>query len=340
MRNQVVFLDILNSFLHPEIKLHGTRKLDAADWEEILCTASAHAVLPIVYDAGWKKTSFQKLSQQTQMVNKTQMMRKIVIQARATELFLTLYQSILGFGIVPLVMKGIVCRNMYIEPDYRTSGDEDILIERKDFKKLDQILLQRGFHRERVEDIKTAHEITYCHPGNGLRLEVHLSLFPEESGSYGRLNEEFPDIFERHVTKNIHGMDIHTLDETQHMLYLLCHGLKHFLHCGFGIRQLCDMIMFAETYGDRINWQEIEERTKRQNMYVFWMNLFDIGERYLGFSWEKAGVAKPDEDILDSDAILADILAGGVYGSSSNERLHSANITLQASDRSGKKKTV
>lgn len=256
-----------------------------------------------------------------------------------TNLFLDLYRRMSRLGVTPLVMKGIICRNIYPLPDYRSSSDEDMLIPREQFSKLDQILLQCGFQRENIENIQKEHEVTYYHPGNGLYLEVHLSLFPEESGSYGRLNTEFPRVFERQTTEMIQGVEIHTLDVTQHMFYLLCHGLKHFLHSGFGIRQLCDMIMFAETYGDDIDWVEVKERTRRQNMYIFWMNLFDIGERYLGFSWEKAGLVRPPKDMIDSEAMLDDILDSGVFGKSSLERAHSANITLQASDQSEKKRS-
>lgn len=337
MRNQKVFFNSLNSFLHSENGLHGTRKLEVEDWKEILHMASKHAVLPIVYDAAWKKTSFKKIPERVRMEYKARIMRQIVFQTRATDLFLDLYKRMTKLGITPLVMKGIICRDMYEYPDYRISSDEDMLIEKKQFPKLDQILQQCGFQRELVKDYRKEHEITYYHQGNGLRLEVHLSLFPEESGSYGRLNKEFPHIFERQIVQNINGVEVHTLDVTQHMLYLLCHGLKHFLHSGFGIRQLCDMVLFAETYGKEIDWDEIIKRTKRQHMYIFWMNLFDIGERYLGFSWRKAGLARPDKEILDSERMLADILDSGVFGKSSKERLHSANITLQASDTTGKK---
>lgn len=306
-------------------------------WRQILQMATEHAVLPIVYEAVWRDESFQMVPEQMRMMCKFQVKRQVVRQAQGTMLFLDLYHRMADAGVTPLVMKGIVCREMYVTPDYRVSGDEDMLVRREEFETLDRFLLQSGFQRNEVEDMESEHEVTYMHPMNGMHLEVHLSLFPEESGSYGRLNQEFPDLFERQAVLNIQGVDVHTLDATQHMLYLLCHGLKHFLHSGFGIRQICDMVLFAETYGTKIDWAEIEDRTKRQNMYVFWMNLFDIGERYLGFSWEKAGLMKPKDEILASDAMLSDILDSGVFGKSSEERLHSANITLQASDANAQK---
>lgn len=333
MTNQKVFLGILNHFIHPEEKLPGTKRLEADDWEQIMRLSVEHAVFPILYEAAWKKESFQKIPAEERKVMREQTRRQVVVQTQRTGVFLEWYRKIVDLGVTPLIMKGLICREMYTMPDYRVSGDEDLLVKREEFPKLDRILLQFGFVREQVENIQEEHEITYFHMGNGLHLEVHLSLFPEKSGAYGRLNQEFPQVFERQVTQTIQGVEVHTLDQTQHMLYLLCHGLKHFLHSGFGIRQLMDMVKFAEVYGDKIDWEEVIRRTKRQHMYVFWMNLFDIGEEYLGFSWKKAHLPKPDKKILHSAEMLEDILDSGIFGDSTAERRHSANITLQASDR-------
>lgn len=330
MSNQEILLKIMNDFIHPVDASPVTDSLSAEEWENLLKMASEHAVLPVVYEAVWKNESFQKVSPPLQMQIKSSVRRQVIVQMQTTDYFLGLYSEMEKRGITPLVMKGIICRQMYKLSDYRTSGDEDVFVKKEEFSELDCFLQEKGFQREEFENILEAHEITYVHPQNGMRLEVHLSLFPEESGSYGRLNREFPDVFERQSVQMIQGVEVHTLDETQHMLYLLCHSLKHFLHSGFGIRQLCDMVLFAETYGDKIDWEEVTKRTKRQHMYVFWVNLFDIGERYLGFSWEKASLKRPGKKLLDSQKILEDLLSSGVYGKSSDERIHSANITLQA----------
>lgn len=336
MTNQEVFLEILKQFVHPAE--NGDKPSGADDWEKIIKLSVEHSVLPIVYEEAWKLDSFQSIPADVRMQLKGQVKRQVIGQMQKTSAFLELYRKLTSQGVTPLIMKGLICREMYTKPDYRSSGDEDLLVKKEEFSRLDQILLQLGFEREAVEDVQTAHEITYFNRSNGLHLEIHLTLFPEESGAYGRLNEEFPQVFDRKVSQIVQGVEVYTLDWSQHMLYLLCHGLKHFLHCGFGIRQLMDMVKFAETYGDRIDWEEVITRTKRQHMYVFWMNLFDIGERYLGFSWEKAQLPKPKQELLHSEDMLQDILESGVYGHSTQDRSHSANITLQAADQTEQKR--
>lgn len=328
--NKKLFLGILENFIHPDHSLSDMKNLQADDIDELFQLAMEHSVFPVIYEQVRKTDVYQNFSEERKQYYKMKTKKLVIGQTYRTSLFLMLYKELLNLEIPMLVIKGIVCRNMYSNPDYRSSCDEDILIRREDFHKLDQALGQRGFLREQIDHPEKEHEITFYNEAKGLHLEVHLSLFPEKSGAYGRLNQEFTDIFDNSVIEKIQGVDIYTLNPTKHMIYLLCHGLKHFLHSGFGIRQLCDMVLFAETYGDRIDWNQVESSTKRQHMYVFWMNLFDIGERYLGFSWEKANIRKPRNLKVDSEAMLIDILDSGVYGKTSEERIHSANITLDA----------
>jgi hypothetical protein len=68
--------------------------------------------------------------------------------------------------------------------------------------------------------------------------------------------------------------------------------------------------------------------------------LFAIGEKYLIFSKEQACYPHSWQCLeADPDALLADLLYGGIYGSSDRSRVHSSNMTLNAvsADKKGKK---
>ena len=332
MDHRTVFLAILNNFIHSDQELPSMDKMQSEDIMKLLQLSTEHAVFPIIYE-GIKTAgadAFTRLPEEIQQQSRTSAVKLIMGQMQQTASFLKLYEELSQLHLPMLVVKGLICRNLYRKPDYRASCDEDILIRREDFHQIDQALLDKKFVREFCTDPMQEQEITYTNGQSGMRLELHMSLFAEDSKAYGHLNQEFTDVFDQYIVEKIEGVSVCTLNYTDHMLYLLCHGLKHFLHSGFGIRQLCDMILFAEAYGDRIDWNDIIERTKKENMYVFWMNLFDIGEKKLGFSWKKAGLDKPVSMNMDSQALLEDILDSGIYGKKDENRLHSANITLQA----------
>lgn len=326
------FLQIMNRFLHPAAPAPDLEALTVQDLEELFRLSSLHALMPAVYEAVQTAPCWQQLPEGIRQARKMQVRALVIGQTQRTFAFLKTYQALCSAGVTPLVVKGIILRQLYSKPDYRASSDEDLLVRKEAFFRLDEILKGLGYTRDEVAEPLKQHEITFRQPSTGVHLEIHLTLFPEASGAYGRLNREFEGVFDRAQVQTVQGVPIHTLAPTDHMLYLLCHGLKHFLHSGFGIRQLCDMVVFAEHFGSQIDWKRLEEATRRQKMYLFWMNLFDIGQRYLGLDWQTAGLKKPADVKMDSEAMLDDLLCSGIYGKSTENRVHSANITLQAAE--------
>lgn len=160
-------------------------------------------------------------------------------------------------------------------------------------------------------------------------IEVHKSLFPKESEVYGNFNRFFEDVFQNQVQIEIDGIQISALNYTEHLFYLICHAYKHFLHSGFGIRQVCDIVMYSNRYGERINWQLLLGWCREIYGEFFTAALYQIGEKYLIFDYEKACFPEEWRKIkVDESMLLRDILDAGVYGYEGMERVHSSNLTL------------
>lgn len=341
MNIEKLFLQMLSSSVR-QTKLNKTDMvLEQEDWNKLLTLSAYHQVIPLIFEAAHQLDEFRLHPPAVAGMWKRETMMAVARQTRMTSEFVHLYKSMTASGLRPLVMKGLVCRNLYPNPDYRMSGDEDLLIRKEDFWKMNDFLIKKGFQKTEEDEVlkvrmETLHEVGYRNPQTGVYLEIHLSLFPEESGAYGHFNKMFTGLHNKAVALTIEGTRIWTLDYTEHFLYLLCHSAKHFLHSGFGVRQVFDMILFAEVYGAKINWKDVIRKTKKNHIYVFLVNLLDIGVRYFGFDPDKAGwpaEAQKLDGTLDSEDLLNDLLVGGVFGSSSEERQHSSNITLAAADK-------
>lgn len=341
MKIEKLFLELFASSVRQTKLNKQDLVMEQEDWNRLLTLSAYHQIIPIIYEAVSNLEVFRLRPPAVAGMWKRETMMAVARQIRMTGEFVHLYKGMLAEGLRPLVMKGLVCRNLYPNPDYRMSGDEDLLIPREDFWKMDAFLTSRGFFKAEFDEdleacMETLHEVGYRNPHTGVYLEIHLSLFPEESGAYGHFNRLFTGLHKNSVCINVDGTKIWTLNETEHFLYLLCHSAKHFLHSGFGVRQVMDMMLFAENYGNSIDWKDIIRKTKKSHIYVFMVNLFDIGVRYLGFDPVKAcwpmDVQKLD-GTLDSEELLGDLLVGGVFGGSSEERQHSSNITLAAADK-------
>ena len=339
-RSDKLLLEALKASLKNE-KVTWDFEISAEDWDILFKKAEIHLILPMIYEAVYTCSSAQPVFAEKLAPMKRQIMQRVMIQVMKTDEFLRLYKHLNGKGIYPAVVKGIVCRQLYPNPDYRSSGDEDVLIDPSWFEICHEAMLEYGMKVLMEADrLVTEYEVPYGKSGSPISIELHKSLFPEESDAYGELNRFFTNVHETAVTIEVQGTQIKTLNYTEHLFYLICHAFKHFLHSGFGIRQVCDIVMFANAYGKMIDWQEIFVKCEEIKAHKFAAALFKIGEKYLVFDEEKANYGEDWKKIIvDETALLDDLLMSGIFGDSDMSRKHSSTITLNAvtAQKEGKK---
>ena len=212
------------------------------------------------------------------------------------------------------------------------SSDEDFWISWEDFRQTDVIMQKWGMVPvEPQKDMEAEFEVSYYNPGGRLVVELHKDLFSRDSDAYGDFNALFSDAQQHAVRKDCGGMQIWTMNETDHFVYLVAHAFKHFLHGGFGIRQVCDIVLFGKKYEDEIDWQMVYQKCEKMHAACFTAALFDIGKKQLDCCpcrqeeldvWKRLSV--------DSGDLLADLMDSGIYGAKNLSRKHSSTITLSA----------
>lgn len=305
--------------------------LTPAQWHELFRAATAHRVLPMVYEAVVRSPAGRKADRQLFMAVKKQVMQLVMLQTVKTNGFLQLLPQLQTAGVPYLVVKGIVCRELYPNPDFRISGDEDVLIPENRFAQCHETLLSCGLELADPAQSLNVFEIPYRQQGSGLHIELHKHLFSPESEAYGDFNRFFEGVHDRTIAVTIQGVPVTTMNHTDHLFYLICHSFKHFLHSGFGIRQVCDICLYANAFGTQIDWQRIRSQCEAIRGDRFAAALFRIGENYLTFQPEKACYpAQWSEMTIDEIPMLEDLLESGVFGGSSMIRKHSSNMTLHA----------
>ena len=305
------------------------------EWQRIFYLAESHHVLAMVYETIFrcdavKKTTQKEIRNLLQMYKK-RTMNLVMLQTIKTKEFLELVHFLQKNEIQVLTVKGIICRELYPKPDYRLSGDEDILINKKQFWKCHEALLEFGMKPVKKDiDIESEYEISYMKAGSPLYIELHKTLFPPESEVYGDFNHFFERSAENPVRILAEGTEILTLNHTEHLFYLICHAYKHFLHSGFGIRQVCDIVMYSNTYGEKINWQLLLGWCKEIHGEFFAAGLFRIGKNYLIFDEKKSCFPEEWRKIeVDESMLMEDILDVGVYGYVGIDRRHSSTLICE-----------
>ena len=220
------------------------------DFAKLFVLGLQHEVLALLYEQIGR---FPGFPDDLQAQWKKYAIRINAIQAIKSDRFVRLYQRFLQADLKVLVLKGIVCRSLYPKPDNRPSNDEDLYVRKEDSARAEQIMVEDGFQVAN----RSAEVTTLLDPVSGLSIELHTTLFSEKSQAYGSYQQFFADAFAHPAVHRIMGCDVYSLSHAQHMLFLIMHFVKHFLHGGVGIRQVLDIIMYAERFGPEIDWDHL-----------------------------------------------------------------------------------
>lgn len=332
-----LFLEALAAAVNNETVSWGA-EVSAEDLTLVMGLAQDHHVLPMIFEAVYPSQAAAALDPAFFRELRRITIHSVMGQAVKTEEFLELYRQLRASGVRPLVVKGIICRSLYPRPDYRTSGDEDVLCGEKQFEACHRGLT--AFGMTACSASLDSYEVPYRKEDGVLYVELHKTLFATQSDIFGDCNRLFDEVFEHSVEVEIQGVPVATPEWSEHLLYLILHAFKHFLHSGFGIRQVCDMVLFAHAYGDRVDWEWVLSRCRGLRADKFAASIFAIGQKYLGFSPEQARYPHSWQALaVDPDPLLEDLLCGGIYGTVSRNRVHSSHMTLSAvaADKKGKK---
>jgi len=326
------FLSILDSVIHNK---PICMPFSDDSCSQVLSMARSHNVYALVCEKLCEMPDFmQSLEYEKAMVAA---MKQAALQTKQTEAFLDLYQEFAKENLHPLVMKGIVCRELYGELcNYRPSGDEDILIRREEFDRVKDVLFAQGYDpeeknvtRKMLEELQ---EITFYNPQYGLSIELHVNAIGNENILRSKMNGYFCSVFERAICQEIMGRKIWTMNHTEHFLFLVLHAFKHMMVSGFGIRQVLDILLYVERYGGEIIWEDAMATLEDCSAKMFFSDLIHIGNQYLGFHLPVLCSANCP------NVLLEDLLDCGVFGNETQAQRTAVRITEAAVESRGRSK--
>ena len=311
----------------------GEVTAESVDWPAVFALAGQQKLLPIAFESV-RKTPAAEENAALFAVTKQQVIGQVMNQTVRSAEFADLYRKLRTVGLHPIVVKGQLCSRLYPLRDHRISADDDLYIPDAEFMACREQLLANGLTTDTpADELPTADEVPYTKDGSPLYIELHRHLFDSAEDAHDELNHFFTDI-------NPVEMDgFLTMPPHEHLLYLLLHAYKHFVRSGIGLRQFCDIGLWARAYHSEIDWQRLHEQCESVHAATFAAAVFRITKDYLGIDFD---LPAPWDASLDVEPLLHDSLCGGVYGSNDLTRLHSSTVTLNAvkASRTGEKSGV
>lgn len=311
----------------------GDIPAENVDWPAIFALAGQQKLLPIVFEAV-RKTPAAAENAALFAAVKQQVIVQVLHQTMRASEFAGLYQNLRAAGLHPIVVKGQLCSRLYPQTDHRISADDDLYISDAEFMSCHKQLLANGLTTDTpVDELATADEVSYTKGGSPLYIELHRRLFDSSEDAHDELNRFFADL----NTTEIDGFL--AMPPHEHLLYLLLHAYKHFVRSGIGLRQFCDIGLWARAYHAEIDWQRLHEQCESVHAATFAAAAFRIARDDLGIEFD---LPAPWDGSIDAEPLLHDSLCGGVYGSNDLTRLHSSTVTLNAvkASRTGEKSSV
>lgn len=209
-----------------------------------------------------------------------------------------------------IVLKGLVIREFYKNPELRTMCDADILVREEDLDKARKVLTSLGYLESEEYDEHGAH-IVFEHT-NHLPIEVHWTLINDD---YFNGSKEFEkSIWDNAIKVKIGETEALSLGWDDLVLHLCIHMAVHIVHRGFGVRQLVDLVILVENKRDEINWNEFRRKAIECKVNKFVIIIFNVCKEL--FNMEIPSEVNKGYEVEKNflNKFIDEIIESGVYG--------------------------
>ena len=285
------------------------------DWEKLFEIAKNQMLTPVICPVIEKHPELG-CPQQLLVVRSENAKIKAMKECAKRLMVINLLSEMEQAGYHCVMVKGAVAAINYAAPENRFSTDTDICIDPADEEKVCEFLSQRGFDvSPRWEN---GHHATAIHPAMGV-LEVHVKLYDEmvEDVWFAGVDPE-TYVQEPHQKIMTAEGPCYSLGNTDHLIFIILHMVKHFILAGMALRMMTDTALFFRNNKDNVDvdrvWSVLRE-LKFDGLVtaILWAMV-----RYCGFEPEDfpgIGPEMPEQVSM----LMTDLETGGFLGHSDVE---------------------
>lgn len=309
--NQQAFFALVRAGLwEKEVRLLPSGEVDYA---EVMRLAQEQAVVGLVA-AGLEQVVDVKIPQVWALQFAGQTIQ-IEQRNKAMNLFIIdLVAKLRGADIYTLLLKGQGIAQCYERPQWRSSGDVDLLLSEEDFYRAKSFLLPLSNGNK--PECSYSKELGYYI--DSWSVELHGT---QRTGLSSRVDAEIDAVqkdllSEGDVCSWQNGDTIVFLPGVDNDVFLVfTHFIKHFYkEGGVTLRQLCDWCRLLWTYRDKIDVTKLEQRLNKSGLMNEWKAFVSVAVDYLGMPDEATPLYIKDKKwSRKAVKIIKFILEGGEW---------------------------
>jgi hypothetical protein len=300
------------------------------DWDNLLKYAQAHHVKGLIYCALPEKYNLTNIDKNTLEKWKRDTMLTGIGQLKHISQVSNILSIFNEYRIPVIVLKGLVVREFYPRPELRTMCDADILVKKADLQKIKQLLEGQGY----IEGESSPIHISYTNSSNHSHIEIHWTIVDKRFFKIGY--DEEVEMWNHAETIKVGQSEVLSLSLEDLALHLCNHMAVHMLTSGFGIRQLCDLVLLVEKKGDQINWQSFYHKGKEWGIEKFIIVIFLICQGLFQMNIpNELKKYSPHVDRKLVKTLTDEIISGGVYGKKELAHVFSNEFAYGIEDEHG-----
>ncbi|MCQ2539977.1 MAG: nucleotidyltransferase family protein, partial [Acetatifactor sp.] len=288
---------------------------EAIDWEKLDKLATNHAVLPFMADM------FAELPMPRYL--KLRAERVAMTAAKQNYRFLMMDKYLTGIlaeqGVEVVILKGVSTGSLYPVQELRKTGDVDLLLcDKGQIEKACEVLKAAGF--EMTEYQPSLHHVVF-ESEEGFDIELHSMLAEPFDNNY--MNQYMDTCLgtckDNILRKEILGVELPVLADAYHAFELLLHMLQHYLRKGFGLKLLCDWVVFWNRDTSEEEKEKYLRLVKESGTKGFSDMVTLACCRYLGLSEQKTEWMELTQG--NTELFMREILEAEEFGKSSKDRM-------------------
>ena len=300
------FIDLLSNSIRNEV---CKKKYDNVDWNELINLSRKHKIEGLIYSALNKSRLLENIDEDKVKDLKKEVFFTGVTQISNMSKLEKVFNEFSKENVPVIVLKGLVVREYYPQPEQRSMSDADIFVKAKDLNKSKKILIDLGYTEI---DAEASHHIKYIKSGYPM-IELHWHVMKRD-GFSDELDLFEDDIWDRTIEVKVKGAKVLSLGYEDLALHLCMHMAAHLAASGFGVRQIADLVLLVEKKGHLIDWTLFINKAEEFGFKKFIIIMFKICNILFSMDIPKEMAVYKIDDEEMFESLISTIFDGGVYG--------------------------
>lgn len=205
---------------------------------------------------------------------------------RLNNVLTEVWKKLTDAGICPVLLKGQGMAQNYIYPEQRQCGDIDLYVGEEQYDAACRLMESYG----KVDGYESETFLHRHFHRNGITVEIHrIAAYMSEPSS----NKYFQELTCKYLKDRrcgfgkLRGTAISLPPANFDAIFIFYHFVRHFVHGGIGLRQICDWMLCLHVRKEEIDKESVLREIRILGLERFWRLFGCVAVDYLGLPKEE-----------------------------------------------------